>query len=211
MAGSGDLLVPDVRRVGVNDEPRLFVQLPAQCQRQFTGLDAAADGSPYDRCARRYSWMQEASKRLSSGAVPGLGAQNYDHQGRRHWDYRDQASSGLSGLPHCAPAARGSCPGRDLCLASATRRHAAPSHAPPTTARASQAERIRPQPRSRLGPPALHSATPDITRRREPRTRLGPPALCHPWWLRQMRRACRGVRAAPAHAALRPSPRRSCR
>jgi hypothetical protein len=36
-AGSGDLLVPDVGRVGVDDQPRLLVQLPAQCrQRLFT-------------------------------------------------------------------------------------------------------------------------------------------------------------------------------
>ena len=37
--------MPDVRRVGVDDEPRLLVQLPAQCrERQLTGLDAAAGG-----------------------------------------------------------------------------------------------------------------------------------------------------------------------
>jgi hypothetical protein len=45
MAGSGDFLVPDVRRVGVDDEPRLLVQLPAQGrQRRFAGLDAAGLG-----------------------------------------------------------------------------------------------------------------------------------------------------------------------
>jgi hypothetical protein len=42
MAGSGDLLVPDVRRVGVEDKPCLLVQLPAQCrQQELTGLDTA--------------------------------------------------------------------------------------------------------------------------------------------------------------------------
>ena len=59
-AESGNLLVPDVRRVGVDDKPRLLVQFPAQCrQRRFTGLDAAAGSRPYARCARRYSWMRE--------------------------------------------------------------------------------------------------------------------------------------------------------
>ena len=72
MAGSGGLLVPDVRRVGVNDKPRLLVQLPAQCrQRQFTGLDAAAGGSPYDRCARRYSWMREAEAAQQDTVIIG--------------------------------------------------------------------------------------------------------------------------------------------
>ena len=72
MAGSGDLLMPDVRRVGVNDKPRLLVQLPAQCrQRQFTGLDAAAGGRPYGRCARRYSWMREAEAAQQDTVVIG--------------------------------------------------------------------------------------------------------------------------------------------
>jgi hypothetical protein len=41
MAWSGDLLVPDVRRVGFNDKPGLFVQTPSQCrQRQIHRFDA---------------------------------------------------------------------------------------------------------------------------------------------------------------------------
>jgi hypothetical protein len=72
MAGSGDLLMPDVRRVGVNDKPRLLVQLPAQCrQRQFTGLDAAAGRRPYARCARRYSWMREAEAAQQDTVIIG--------------------------------------------------------------------------------------------------------------------------------------------
>ena len=61
MAGSGDFLVPDVRGVGVNDEPRLLVQLPAQGrQRKLARLDAAAGGRPYDRCTRWHGRMREA-------------------------------------------------------------------------------------------------------------------------------------------------------
>lgn len=72
MAGSGGLLVPDVRRVGVKDKPRLLVQLPAQRrQRQFTGLDAAARSRPYDRCGRRYSWMREAEAAQQDTVVIG--------------------------------------------------------------------------------------------------------------------------------------------
>ena len=52
--------------------PRLLVQLPAQgCRRQFTGLDAAAGGRPYDRCARRYSWMREADAAQQDTVVVG--------------------------------------------------------------------------------------------------------------------------------------------
>jgi hypothetical protein len=60
MAGSGDLLVPDVRRVAVYDQPSLLMHLPAQCRQwQFAGLDAAAGSRPDDRCVRRDSWMRE--------------------------------------------------------------------------------------------------------------------------------------------------------
>jgi hypothetical protein len=72
MAWSGDLLVPDVRRVGVNDKPGLFVQLPSQSrQRQFTGLDAATWGRPDDRCASGYSWMREAEAAQQDTVIIG--------------------------------------------------------------------------------------------------------------------------------------------
>jgi hypothetical protein len=61
MAWSGDLLVPDVRRVGFNDKPGLFVQTPSQCrQRQIHRFDAVTWGRSDDRCASGYSWLREA-------------------------------------------------------------------------------------------------------------------------------------------------------
>ena len=72
MAGSGDFLVPDVRRVGVNDDPRLLVQLPAQGRpRQFARLDAAAGGRPYDRCTRWHSRMREAEPAQQDTVIIG--------------------------------------------------------------------------------------------------------------------------------------------
>ena len=72
LAGSDDLLVPDVRRVGVDEEPGLLAQFPAQCrERQFTRLDAAARGSPYDRCAGRDSRMREAEAAQQDTVIIG--------------------------------------------------------------------------------------------------------------------------------------------
>jgi hypothetical protein len=72
VAGSGDFLAPDVRRVGVEDGPGLLVQLPAQGgQRRFAGLDAAAGGRPHDRCARWHSRMREAEPAQQDTVVIG--------------------------------------------------------------------------------------------------------------------------------------------
>jgi hypothetical protein len=61
-----------VRRVGVNDEPRLLAQLPAQShERRLARLDAAARGRPYYCCARWHSRMRESEPAQQDTVVIG--------------------------------------------------------------------------------------------------------------------------------------------